>query len=399
MWTVFGLGSNGGSDPASTAGGAAAANGFNPNAALALATERRICSCHFVPGLASGFRACRCTTRCTPPVSVHPATGWLNMLFDGTKHIGFKYETLPVTTTLDITPQTELTRDLVITFPGQSTASQTLTPNEWRSKLFPPQAGMVHVHPTHPVMPLVIELLDYTSTSALDLTITTQHPNGGRVSWLPRGGTCIVEGDGWRATDGVFLPPQPGGGGGGSGARRLLYVYDAEECSRPSTRACLTIDFEQLRTDIIFTGRDTLVSHIKMPPTLSPIPIRDPKQLFALCVAREIARTATKPSMEVSSLVREVDQAQGASCIVLPHFFKTAVELRRPGTNNDLLDLLDYWKDRAGHARRCFEASSNLVISATPIGQGGFIKPITLHLRFTYVTVPRMIHTEPSVAV
>lgn len=365
-------------------------------AALAMA-DRRICVCQFAPGMASGFRACRCTTRCTQPVPVHPETGWLRMLWDAARPVGFKTELLPATTTLDITPQTELTRDLVITFPVSTTTSQIISPHDWLTKLFPPHRDVPAVHPTHPIMPLVIELIDYTSNTALDLTIVSENRNGARVPWTPPRGTCIIEGeksDTWRPTEGVFLHPQPNGGH----ARRVLYVYDAEECARPSTRACLAINFQQLQADIRFATRaDSAVSLIPMPPNASPKPIRDAKQLFALCVAREISRVATRPTMEISALVRDQDPQMGSAHIVLPHYFKMAPEARRPNAPDDLMELLDYWKERAGHTRRCFDASSKLIIAATQLGSnGGVAKPITLHLRFTYVTVPHMTAVEPS---
>jgi hypothetical protein len=319
------------------------------------------------------------------------------MLWDSTHHVGFKTDLLPATTTLDITPQTELTRDLFITFPAMSTSTQAISAADWREKLFPPHRDIANVHPTHPIMPLVIELVGYTSSAALDLTIVTENRQGSRVYWTPRAGTCLIEGDksdSWRPTDGVFLPPQPAG----CTARRVLYVYDADECARPSTRACLAINFQQLQTEIKLAGRtDSAVSFIPMPPTASPKPIRDAKQLFALCVAREIMRTATKP-MEIGTLVQDVDQKQSAPHIILPHYFKTAPEVRRPGATDDLMELLEAWRDRAGHARRCFDASSKLTISATQMGAGGNTKPVTLHLRFTYVTVPHMTSAEPLAA-
>jgi len=390
VWSVFGYGNSSG---AAASGDTVSGSGNVPGA---LSTEKRICACHFVPGLASGFRACRCTTRCTQPAPVHPETGWLRMLWDSTHIVGFKTELLPATTMLEITPQTELTRDLFITFPAMSATSQNISPADWREKLFPPHREIANVHPTHPIMPLVIELIDYTSSAALDLSIVTENRNGHRVYWTPRAGTCLLEGDrpeNWRPTDGVFLPAQPAGGV----ARRVLYVYDVDECARPSTRACLAINFQQLQTDIKFAARtDSAVSLVPMPPTASPKPIRDAKQLFALCVAREIVRAATKPVMEVSTLVREADQTQGAPHIILPHFFKTAPEvMRRPGASDDLMELLEAWRDRAGHARRCFDASSKLTINAAQLGAGGATKPVTLHLRFTYVTVPHMTSVEP----
>lgn len=397
MWSVFGMGGGGSSSSGADAhgGGGGGVNGYG-NVYLAPG-ERRICNCQFVPGLASGFRACRCTTRCTLPMPVHPETGWLKMLWDSARPVGFKSELLPATTTLDITPQTELTRDLFVTFPAMSSTSQIISPADWREKLFPPHRDTPNVHPTHPIMPLVIELIDYTSSAALDLSIITENKFGARAHWTPRAGTCLIEGDrsdAWRPTEGVFLPPQPSSGGGA--ARRVLYVYDAEECARPSTRACLAINFQQLQTEMKLAARtDSAVSLIPMPPTASPKPIRDAKQLFALCVVREITRTATKP-MEVGTLVREADQSQGASHIVLPHYYKTAPEVvRRPGATDDLMELLETWRDRAGHARRCFDASARLIINATQLGSTGAPKPVTLHLRVTYVTVPHMTAVEP----
>jgi hypothetical protein len=390
VWSVFGYGNS---------AGAAAGDSPPGYGSMTLASgDRRFCACHFAPGMSSGFRACRCTTRCTLPAPVHPETGWLKMLWDSTHPVGFKSELLPATTMLDITPQTELTRDLFITFPAMSATSQNISPADWREKLFPPHRDVANVHPTHPIMPLVIELIDYTSSAALDLSIVTENRVGKIVHWTPRAGTCLIDGDrseSWRATEGVFLPPQPAGGA----ARRVLYVYDVEECARPSIRACLAINFQQLQTDIKFASRtDSAVSLIPMPPTMSPKPIRDAKQLFALCVAREIVRAATKPVMEVSTLVREADQSQGAPHIVLPHYFKTAPEVRRPGVTDDLMELLETWRDRAGHARRCFDASSRLTITAAQLGAGGATKPVTLHLRFTYVTVPHMTSVEPLTA-
>lgn len=391
MWPFFGTGSSsGGSGAPAYEGGAAA------NLSIQAANERRVCTCQFAPGMTAGFRLCRCNTRCTPPITIHPAVGWLTQLWDNTRHVGFKSELLPETTTLDITPKTELTRDLVLTFPLGTSSTQHISPNDWRDKLFPPHRDIPNVHPLFPMMPLVIELIDYTSNTALDLTILTQSRNGHQRRWTPQGGTCVIEGDrsdNWRHTDGVYLPPQPNGGV----ARRVLYVYDVEECSLPSIRACLAINWTSLQSEIKFASRvDAGVSLIKMPPTLSSQGIRDAKQLFALCVAREIARSATKPAMEVTSLVREQDQSQGSSMIVLPHYFKTAPEARRlNGANDDLMDLIEYWQTKAGHARRCFDATSTLIITAAQLGSGGnFTKPVSIHLRFTYVTVPLMVSTE-----
>jgi hypothetical protein len=394
VWPFFGSGSTAGGTGPPTYG-----TGADVNVSLQT-SDKRVCSCLFAPGMASGFRQCRCNTRCTQPMPIHPAQGWLAMLYDGTRFVGFKSELLPETTSVEITPKTELTRDIVITFPASTSTTQIIQPEDWRVKLFPPHRDVMNVHPFYPIMPLVIELIDYTSDSALELTIHTVNRQGLQQFWTPRHGTCIVEGarsDNWRNAEGVYLPHQPSGGV----ARRVLYVYDVEECSRPSIRACMTINWNALQSEIRFATRpDTAVSYISMPPTQSTKPIRDAKQLFALCVARDIQRTATTKNVEISSLVRDSDQSQEPPTIMLPQYFKTAVESRnKPGGIDDLSELIEYWKNKAAHAQRCFDATSALHIAARPIGPGGnSAKPVTLHLRFTYVTIPVMTNADPAAA-
>lgn len=399
MW-MLGLGSGGGGGGGSsgaTNGGTGYANSGHIDVYGDAAAARRICSCSFVPGMPTGFRVCRCTTRCTPPILPHPSCGWLPTLFNSDRPVGFKFESLPPTTTLDITPQTEMTRDVAITFPMQSSNRLTMKPDQWRAR-FPPHRTATTVHPTYPIMPLIIELVDYTSNTALDLTIVSHNVQGTLVPWTPPGGTWLIDGDGpnaCKATDGVYLPPKPSVGGFGT---KVLYVYDADECARPSTRACLAIDFQQLQNDIQYaSGADSATSLIQMPPHESGQPIRDAKQLFALCVAREITQLATTAAnSELRTLVREQNPALGPHMMKLPHYFRTPTESRRPGVADDLTELVNAYRDKAGHARRCFDANSSLVISAVPRGASLMVQaPVTLHLRFTYVAVPHMTAMEP----
>jgi hypothetical protein len=66
---------------------------------------------------------------------------------------------------------------------------------------------------------------------------------------------------------------------------------------------------------------------------------------------------------------------------------------------DDLTELINFYRDKAGHARRCFEANSTLVINATPRGSSvaSALLPVTLLLRFTYVIVPHMTSVDPVV--